>query len=96
MDFGVVGMACISLLLGLWTGMAYYRMRHIPTVKSVSAYAVMFFVAFVATYTFPPANLWFVLNVLVMYFGLRWVMKPGHLPGAAVAVPAAAGGGGAG
>jgi oligosaccharide repeat unit polymerase len=80
MDFGVLGVGAISLALGLSTGMAYYWMRRNPSIRNVATYSVLFFVAVVATYTFPPAGLFFVLNMLVMYFGLRWVVNPGRHP----------------
>ena len=76
MDFGVGGVALIPLILGFGTGALYYRMRQRPTIKNVTAYAVMFFVVVVSSYAFPAAGLFFELNLLVMYLVLRWVMIP--------------------
>jgi len=92
MDFGVVGLAVIPLFLGLGSGVLYYRMRQRPTIRNVTAYAVMFFVVFVSTYTFPPAGLFFILNLLAMYYGLRWVMKPRQPWEVSGQAPAPAGG----
>ncbi|HEX9658086.1 MAG TPA: O-antigen polymerase [Bacteroidota bacterium] len=75
-DFGVVGLALIPLVLGLGIGMLYYQMRIRPSTKNVTAYGVMVFVMFLSFFIFPLSWLWFELNMLVIYLGLRWTMIP--------------------
>jgi oligosaccharide repeat unit polymerase len=75
-DFGVVGLALIPLLLGLGAGLLYYRMRSRPTIKNVTAYAVMVFVMFISYFNFPVTYLFFESNLLAMYLFLRWTMIP--------------------
>jgi oligosaccharide repeat unit polymerase len=75
-DFGVIGLAVISGVLGMTTGLLYYRMRIRPTVRRVTAYAVMVFVMCISFFVFPLMHLWFVYNMLALYLVLRWTMAP--------------------
>lgn len=75
-DFGVIGLAVISLLLGLGIGALYYRMRSRPTIRSVMAYGVAVFVMVISYFNFPLSLLWFVYNILALHLILRWTMIP--------------------
>ena len=73
-DFGVIGLALIPLVLGLGTGLLYYRMRSGPSIKNVTAYGVMVFVILISFFVFPLSFLWFEFNLLVIYLILRWTV----------------------
>lgn len=75
-DFGVIGLAVIPLLLGFSTALLYYRMRVRPTIRRVTAYAVMVFVMFISFFVFPLMHLWFIYNMLALYLVLRWTVMP--------------------
>lgn len=75
-DFGVIGLALISWVLGFSAGYLYYAMRSRPTIKSVTAYGVMVFVMAVSFFNFPATYLWFQYNILAFYLILRWTMLP--------------------
>jgi len=75
-DFGVIGLALIPLFIGLSAGMIYYQMRTHPTIKGVTAYGVTVFVVFISFFVFPIMHLWFVYNMLALYWILRWAMTP--------------------
>jgi oligosaccharide repeat unit polymerase len=75
-DFGAFGLAIIPLILGITTGILYYRMRSNPTIKSVTAYGVMAFIIFISYFNFPVTYLWFEYNMLAMYCILRWTIIP--------------------
>jgi oligosaccharide repeat unit polymerase len=75
-DFGVLGLALIPLVLGFSTGEVYYRMRSAPSIKNVTAYGVMVFVMFISFFVFPMMHLWFMYNMLALYWILRWTMIP--------------------
>jgi hypothetical protein len=70
-DFGVPGLFHIPLVLGFSVALVYYRMRTMPTIKNIVAYAVMVFVMLISFFNFPMMNLWFESNVLLIYFVLR-------------------------
>jgi oligosaccharide repeat unit polymerase len=74
-DFGVIGMGVLSWALGLTTGLLYYRMRIRPTIRRVTAYAVMVFVMCISFFVFPLMHLWFVYNMLALYLVLHWTMQ---------------------
>jgi oligosaccharide repeat unit polymerase len=75
-DFGVIGLTLIPLALGFSTGMLYYRMRSNPSIKSVTAYGMMLFVVFISFFVFPISFLWFLYNMLALYWILRLTMIP--------------------
>jgi oligosaccharide repeat unit polymerase len=75
-DFGVIGLIVIPLTLGLGIGLLYYRMRTMPTIKRVTAYGVMVFVMFISFFVFPISFLWFLYNMLALYWILRCTMIP--------------------
>ncbi len=77
-DFGVPGLALIPLVLGFSTGELYYRMRGAPSIKNVTAYGVMVFVMFISFFVFPMMHLWFMYNMLALYWILRWTVLPGR------------------
>jgi oligosaccharide repeat unit polymerase len=75
-DFGAAGLALIPFVLGLSISLLYYRMRSTPTIKNVTAYGVMVFVMFISFFVFPISFLWFLYNMLALYWGLRWALRP--------------------
>ncbi|MGA9363863.1 MAG: O-antigen polymerase [Bacteroidota bacterium] len=75
-DFGAAGLALIPFVLGLSISLLYYRMRSNPTIKNVTAYGVMAFVMFISFFVFPISFLWFLYNMLALYWGLRWALRP--------------------
>ena len=75
-DFGIIGLALIPLLLGLTSGILYYRMRICPSLKSVTAYGVIFFVIVISFFVFPISFLWFQYNMLALYLILRFTVIP--------------------
>lgn len=75
-DFGVMGLIVIPLTLGLGIGLLYYRMRTDPTIKRVTAYGVMVFVMFISFFVFSLSFLWFLYNMLALYWILRCTMIP--------------------
>lgn len=76
-DFGVIGICVIPFVLGLVVSILYYRMRQYPTIASIASYGVAVFAMFISYFNFPLAFLWFNLNVLLMYLGLKWVTVSG-------------------
>jgi oligosaccharide repeat unit polymerase len=74
-DFGGAGLALIPFVLGLGISLLYYRMRSIPTIRNVTAYGVMVFVMLISFFVFPVSFLWFLYNMLALYWGLRWALK---------------------
>jgi oligosaccharide repeat unit polymerase len=75
-DFGAVGLALIPFVLGLSISLLYYRVRSTPTIKNVTAYGVMVFVMFISFFVFPISFLWFLYNMLALYWGLRLALRP--------------------
>jgi oligosaccharide repeat unit polymerase len=81
MDFGVIGLAVIPHLLGLGSGLLYYRMRSTPTIGNITAYGVMVFILVISFFEFPIVHLWFHYNILALFLILRWTMNlPRHAP----------------
>jgi len=75
-DFGVIGLTLIPLLIGYGIALLYYRMRIVPTIRSVTAYGVSVFVIVISYFNFPISYLWVTYNILAMYFFLKWTIVP--------------------
>lgn len=75
-DFGVVGLGLIPFVLGVATGLLYFRVRTVPTIANVMLYGFAVFCIFISYFNFPLAFLWFELNLLGVFLFLRWTLLP--------------------
>ncbi len=74
LDFGVIGLVGFPLLIGFAAGWLYYNMRRAPTLKRVTAYAIMVFVIVMSFFEFSFSRIWFEYNLLVIFLFLRWTV----------------------
>ena len=72
-DFGSIGLVVGPLLLGLIIGLLYYRMRVTPTLTNVSLYSIAVFVMVISFFINPLTMLFFVFNIAVIYFVVRFI-----------------------
>lgn len=72
-DFGVIGLVIGPLLLGLFIGLLYYRMRSSPTLTHISLYSIAVFVMVISFFINPLTMLHFVFNIAVIYFVLQFI-----------------------
>ncbi len=81
-DFGSLGTMVFPLLLGMGTGLLYYKMRMAPGLGIVTAYGVCVFVMVVSFFNNPLSFLWFVYNLGAVYLALRFIQgrKPQEVP----------------
>lgn len=73
-DFGVAGLACLSLLAGMIASSVYYAMRKRPTVQTITWYGICIFVMLFSFYLNPLTFLWFVYDLVVLALVLRLVV----------------------
>ncbi len=84
-DFGVVGLALLSLVGGGVVSTVYRRMKREPTVGRVAWYCVCVFVMLFSFYLNPLTFLWFAYNLVALALVLRFVVRKPR-PRAALAV----------
>lgn len=70
-DFGIVGLAGLSWVLGVGVGFLYHTMRARPSLRTMVWYAVAIFVMLFSFYLNPLTFLWFVYNLAVLAVILR-------------------------
>jgi oligosaccharide repeat unit polymerase len=79
-DFGPFGITFVPLLMGLLIGCTYYALRRSPSLKLLTAYAVMVFVVIFSFFNSPIGYLWFAYNAFFMILIVRWVTVPKWSP----------------
>jgi oligosaccharide repeat unit polymerase len=75
-DFGPLGITIVPLLMGLVIGCTYYALRRDPSLRFVTAYAVMVFVMIFSFFNSPIGYLWFAYNAFFMILIVQWVSVP--------------------
>ena len=76
-DYGIIGITIVPFLLGLSIGLLYYRIRIHPSLQTISAYCVCVFIMIFSFFNNLVSLLWFIYNLIAMYFIFRWIqMKP--------------------
>ncbi len=74
-DFGLLGLAFLSCLLGVFTSILHVYMRLKPSIVSISMYSMMLFVVIFSFFTNALTSLNFVFNFVLLFVSQRMILR---------------------